>query len=93
MFEEWLHIISYDCFLALITVVVDVDKQVFFQVEQQLLLKKFLNRLRRATALYDLGIVAILLANTRKSLKFYRFESAQNLVSFIDLNFFLFVLG
>ena len=36
--------------------------------------------------------VAILLANTKKSLKFNRFESAQNLVSFTDLNF-LFVFG
>ena len=37
---------------------------------------KFFNCLRRATALYNLGLVAILLANTRKPLKFYRFESA-----------------
>ena len=44
--------------------------------------------MRKATALYSLGIVAILLANTIKSLKFYHFKSAQNLVSFIDLHFF-----
>ena len=42
--------------------------------------KKILNCWRRATALYNIGIVAILLANTSKSLNFYRFESAQNLV-------------
>ena len=42
----------------------------------------------RAKALYNLGIVAILLANTRKLLKFYRFESTQDFVFFIDLNFF-----
>ena len=42
----------------------------------------------RLLTLYNLGIFAVLLANTRKSLKFYRFESEQNLVSFIDLNFF-----
>ena len=47
-----------------------------FQVEQ--LPKKFLNCLRKATVLYNLGTVAILLANTRKSLKFYRFELAQS---------------
>ena len=35
----------------------------------------------------NLGIVAILLANTKKSLKFYRFELAQTLVAFIDLIF------
>ena len=40
------------------------------------------------TAFFNLLIVAILLANTRKSLKFYRFESAQDLVSFINLDFF-----
>ena len=62
------------------------EKASCFQVEQ--LPKILLNCLRRAAALYNLGIVAILLANTRKSLKFYRFELAQNLVSFIDLNFF-----
>ena len=33
-------------------------------------------------------MVAILQANTRKSLKFYCFESAQILVSLISLNFF-----
>ena len=49
--------------------------------------KKY-NCLRGAATLYNLGIFAVLLANTRKSLKFYRFESEQNLVSFIDLNFF-----
>ena len=35
------------------------------------------------------SLLAILLANTRKSLKFYRFESARILVSLISLNFFL----
>ena len=39
----------------------------------------------RATAFYNLGIVAIFFANTKKSLKFCRFESAQNFVSFVDL--------
>ena len=34
------------------------------------------------TALYNFGIAAILLANTGKSLKFYCFESVQNLDSF-----------
>ena len=43
-------------------------KQAFFQVE---LSTNFLNCLRRATALYNLGILAILLAST-KSLKFFR---------------------
>ena len=62
------------------------EKASFYQVEQ--MPKKFLNYLCRATALYNLGIVVILLANTRKSLKFYCFESAQNLVFFIDSNFF-----
>ena len=38
--------------------------------------------------LYNLEMVAILLANTRKSLKLYCFESDQNLVSFIDMKFF-----
>ena len=34
------------------------------------------------TTVYSLRTIAILLANTRKLLKFYRFESVQNLVSF-----------
>ena len=67
------------------------EKASFFQVEQ--LPNNFLDCLRRAPALYNLGVVAILLASTRKSLKFYHFESAQNLVSFIDLSFFFFVFG
>ena len=54
--------------------------------------KKFLSCLHRSTALHNLGIVAILLANTRKPLKFYRFELIQILVSFIDLNFFRLLL-
>ena len=58
----------------------------FFQLEQ--LPKIFLSCFSRATALYNLGIVAILLANLRKSLKFYCFESVQDLVSFFDLDFF-----
>ena len=33
--------------------------------------------------LINFGIVTILLANT-KALKFYRFDSVQNLISFID---------
>ena len=37
----------------------------------------------------NLVIIATLLKNIRK-LKFYRFESEQNLVSFIDLNIFFF---
>ena len=37
---------------------------------------------------FNLIIVAILLANTRKPLKFYHFESVQDLVSFINLDFF-----
>ena len=40
------------------------------------------------TALDTLGIVAILLASKRISLKFYRFESVQNLVSFLRFEFF-----
>ena len=43
-----------------------------------------------ATAFFNLVIVAILLANPRKSLKFYRFESVQDLLSFINLDFFSF---
>ena len=35
------------------------------------------------TSLYTLKIVAILLVNARKALKFYRFESVQSLVSFL----------
>ena len=61
-------------------------KASFFQVEQ--LPKIFLNCFRKATALYNLIIVEVLFANTRKSQNFYHFDSAQNLVSFIDLNFF-----
>ena len=49
--------------------------------------KKNFNRLHTATGLYDFEIAAILLANTKKSLKFYRFESVHILVSFIDLSF------
>ena len=65
-------------------------KQAFLKLNN---CKKILNCLRRATALYNLRIVAILLTNTRKLLKFYRFESAQNLVSFIDMNlFFVFLV-
>ena len=36
-----------------------------------------------ATALCSLKIVAILLVNARKTLKFYPFKSVQNLVSFL----------
>ena len=36
-----------------------------------------------ATALYNLGIAAILLANTEKTLKFHCLKSVQNLVSFL----------
>ena len=39
---------------------------------------------------FNLVIVAILLANTRKPLKFYRFESVQDLVSLINLDVFSF---
>ena len=46
-----------------------------------------------ATTFYNLEIIAILLVNTKKSLKFCRFGSAQNLVSFIDLNFFCMFLA
>ena len=55
--------------------------------------KNFLNCWHRTTALFSLGIVAILLAHTRNSRKFYRFDSAQNLVSFFNLSFFWFVFG
>ena len=63
-------------------------KASFFQVKQ--LPKKFLNCLRRATELHNLEIVAILLANIKKSLRFYRFESAQILLIFVWFEFFLF---
>ena len=54
------------------------EKASFFQVEQ--LPKKILNCLRKTKALYNLGIVASLLANTRKSIKSYGLESAQNIL-------------
>ena len=37
------------------------------------------------TVLYTLGIIAMLLANT---IKFHRFESEQNLISFLGFDFF-----
>ena len=42
---------------------------------------------------FIIWIVAILLASTKKSLKGFRFESAQVLVSLNSLNFFSFVFG
>ena len=48
----------------------------------------------RNSTLQFQNIVSILPANTRKSVKFRRFESAQNLISFLEWKFipFLFVL-
>ena len=64
-------------------------KASFFQVEQ--LPKIFLICLCRATALYNLGMVTVLFTNTKKSLKFYGFKSAQILVFFHCFEFVFFV--
>ena len=42
------------------------------------------------TILFQNTVVEILLANTRKFLKFYHFESVRNLASFIALKFIFF---
>ena len=61
-------------------------KQAFFQVEQ--LPKNFSIACAEQQSFIILNSCNILLANTRKSLKFYRFNSAQILASLISLNFF-----
>ena len=60
-------------------------KQAFFKLNN---CQKHSQLLALSNRALESWIVAILLANTRKSLKFYRFKSAQILVSLISLNFF-----